>query len=287
MSHARVEEVSDSDPDDMDPSDFDPAKDSIIYREDMEIPMSNTKPPVPIVPPATRQPFSRPAPATAAAASPSPPLFPSSSPQMRRPAVSQGRDIPRSYQCLYAVYFDKSRTRAEGRRVSRKLAVSNPLAKDILDATQLLGLKVGFEPDKLHPKDWSNPGRVRVMLKDEDGEPVNSSIKNKYLLYAHVARYLQSHPTTEQTPFRLRLHGMPIPDKPPGPPATPRGWKISTILPLHSPALTGGGVSDNPFKEAMMEMQAQQGLPGMPGMSAPTGAVPEPKKKKDKKKGKA
>ncbi|KAF3481057.1 signal recognition particle SEC65 subunit [Arthroderma uncinatum] len=283
MSHARVEEVSDSDPDDMDPSDFDPAKDSIIYREDMEIPMTNTMPPVPVIHHTSRpipRPAGRPAPP---AASPSPPLFPSSSPQMRRPAISQGRDIPRSYQCLYAVYFDRTRTRAEGRRVSRKLAVSNPLAKDILDAAQLLGLNVGFEPDKLHPKDWSNPGRVRVMLKDEDGRPANTNIKNKHLLYTHVARYLQSHPTTEQAPFRLRLQGMPVPDKPPGPPATPRGWKIGTILPLHSPALTGGGVSDNPFKEAMMEMQAQQGLPGMP---APAGAASEPKKK-SKKKGKA
>lgn len=89
---------------------------------------------------------------------------------------------------------------------------------------------------------------------------------------------------------------MPVPEKPPGPPATPRGWKISKVLPLHSPALTGGGVSDNPFKEAMKEMQAQQGLPGMPGMpnipgmpgmSSPGNAAPEPKKKKDKKKGKA
>ncbi|KAM5475349.1 signal recognition particle subunit [Microsporum audouinii] len=272
MSHARVEEVSDSDPDDMDPSDFDPAKDSIIYHKDIETPPSNSIPHRPAARPTT--------------ASPSPPLFPSS-PQVHRPSVAQGRDIPRSYQCLYPVYFDKSRTRAEGRRVSRKLAVDSPLAKDILDATQLLGLTVGFEPDKLHPKDWSNPGRVRVMLKDEDRRPASSSIKNKHLLYTHVAQYLQAHPTTEQTPFRLRLHGMPTPDKPPGPPATPRGWKISNILPLHSPALTGGGVSDNPFKEAMKEMQAQQGLPGMPGMSAPASTAPEPKKKKDKKKGKA
>lgn len=172
MSHARVEEVSDSDPDDMDPSDFDPAKDSIIYHKDMEGPSasrSNSSSTMPLRPPARL---------AAASSSPSPPLFPGPQQQMRRPTIAQGRDIPRSYQCLYAVYFDKSRTRAEGRRVSRKLAVESPLAKDILDATQLLGLSVGFEPDKLHPKDWSNPGRVRVMLKDEDGRPAHPSIKN-------------------------------------------------------------------------------------------------------------
>lgn len=43
-------------------------------------------------------------------------------------------------------------------------------------------------------------------------------------------------------------------------------------------------MSDNPFKEAMLEMQ-QQGLGGdMPIMP---GSVPEPKKKKEKKKAKA
>ena len=90
-----------------------------------------------------------------------------------------------------------------------------------------------------------------------------------------------------------------MPEKLPGAPPAPRGWKIGTILPIHSPAYSGGGVSDNPFKEAMAEMQNLQGMPGMPslpgmpgmpglpGMSAePSGSGAE-KKKKDKKKGKA
>lgn len=88
-----------------------------------------------------------------------------------------------------------------------------------------------------------------------------------------------------------------MPEKlPPAPPA-PRGWKIGTILPIHSPAVSGGGVSDNPFKEAMAEMQ-QAGMGGDgPGAGAGTatgtgngggggGGGGEGKKKKDKKKGK-
>jgi signal recognition particle subunit SRP19 len=50
---------------------------------------------------------------------------------------------------------------------------------------------------------------------------------------------------------------------------------------LHSPAVTGGGVSDNPLKDAMREMQ-QQGMGG----DLPSSGGEEPKKKKDKKKGK-
>lgn len=57
---------------------------------------------------------------------------------------------------------------------------------------------------------------------------------------------------------------MPIPEQPIPPPAVPRGWKMNTILPLHSPALSGGGVSENILKDMMQEMQA--------GQSAPAGA---------------
>ena len=51
---------------------------------------------------------------------------------------------------------------------------------------------------------------------------------------------------------------MPTPDKPIPPPAVPRGWKMNSILPLHSPALSGGGVSENILKDMMQEMQAGQ-----------------------------
>ena len=81
------------------------------------------------------------------------------------------------YQCIYPLYFDANRTRAEGRRVGADLAISNPLAREIVDAVQLLGLKTVFEPGKMHPKDWANPGRVRVLVK-EDGKARNSRVKN-------------------------------------------------------------------------------------------------------------
>lgn len=63
---------------------------------------------------------------------------------------------------------------------------------------------------------------------------------------------------------------------------------MGTILPLHSPALSGGGVNENYFKDMMAEMQGQGGLPGMPGMMpGGGGAEVAAPKKKDKKKSKA
>lgn len=58
---------------------------------------------------------------------------------------------------------------------------------------------------------------------------------------------------------------------------------MGTILPLHSMAVTGGGVSENFFKDMMAEMQGQgQGMPNaLSGSIADTNAG---KSKKDKKK---
>ncbi len=79
--------------------------------------------------------------------------------------------------------------------------------------------------------------------------------------------------------MRLRIAGMPPPTKPYTPPAIPRGWKMNTILPLHSPAVSGGGVSENFLKDMMAEMQGDTA-----GASGGSGS--ESKKKKDKKRGK-
>ncbi|KAL9100953.1 MAG: hypothetical protein Q9163_003738 [Psora crenata] len=166
----------------------------------------------------------------------------------------------KTYCCLYPVYFDASRTRSEGRRVGKRQAVKNPLAREIIDALQPLGLKTVFEPGKTHPKDWANPGRVRVGLK-EDNE-----VKNKHHLYKIVSAYLQSHPTTAQSPLRLPIQGIPLPDGPIPPPAVPKGYKINEILPLHSPALSGGGVSENIMKDMLQEMQEQGAGGGIPAM---------------------
>jgi signal recognition particle subunit SRP19 len=99
-----------------------------------------------------------------------------------------------------------------------------------------------------------------------------------------IAKWLRRNPTTEQTPFKLPVQGLPTMKV--VPPAAPRGWKMGTILPLHSPAVTGGGVSENMFKDMMAELQGGEGgVPGLPGAAEGSGG--EKKSKKDKKKNKA
>jgi signal recognition particle subunit SRP19 len=93
----------------------------------------------------------------------------------------------KSYQCIYPIYFDASRSREEGRRVGKDLAVKNPLARDIVDALQQISgqvhvaLQIVFEPSKCHPKDWANPGRVKILIK-KDGKPITAKIANSEFL---------------------------------------------------------------------------------------------------------
>lgn len=167
MSHARVEEVSDSDsdsdPDDMDPADFNPSH--IISPANIPSSSSTSAN-------ATSTPIT-----TSHGGAP-PPTRPQAAPVPAPVPAPDQRDVPRNFHCLYPVYFDQTRTRAEGRKVSRKLAVANPLAREIVDAVQVLGLRAGFEGDKIHPKDWANPGRVRVGMRRENGSMINDEIKN-------------------------------------------------------------------------------------------------------------
>lgn len=89
----------------------------------------------------------------------------------------------KNYQCLYPVYFDSTRSREEGRRVRKEDAIPNPLAREIVDALSHIGatsgvaLQIVMEPTKTHPKDWANPGRVKVLIK-RDGKPISAKIQN-------------------------------------------------------------------------------------------------------------
>ncbi|KAI1165831.1 signal recognition particle, SRP19 subunit [Nemania serpens] len=264
MSHPRIEEVSDSDDDVSDPSegDIDDFQDSDILRA---IPSKPTPTPSPST---TQQQQRQQQQQFTAQQAPQPGLQP---------------DDIKDYQMLYPIYFDASRTRAQGRRVPAHLAVRNPLAREIANACASLRLSPVFEAHRTHPKDWANPGRVRVALKEARARA--HPIRNKHHLYVAVAQHLLAHPTADDSAsLRQGLRGMGLGSlgagggadvyaegKPWPRPAVPRGWKVSELLPAYSAAMTGGGVSENAFKDMMREMQGQGGgaggMPGMPGMN--------------------
>ncbi|KAI5121791.1 hypothetical protein M0805_009783 [Coniferiporia weirii] len=98
----------------------------------------------------------------------------------------------KKWTCIYPIYIDAKRAYGPGtRRVAREKAVWWPLSKDIADATTRLGLGTLHEVQKCHPRDWENPGRVRVQLR-RDGRLVNERIKTKKQLLEAIAFYIQN-----------------------------------------------------------------------------------------------
>ena len=217
------------------------------------------------------------------------PVAPRRMPQMTMPngidpsTINYVQDTTqfKGWMCLYPIYFDANRTVKHGRRLSKEDAVSNPLAKTIADAAKAAGFSIVFEPQKTHPADWANPGRVRVEFWDDKHRPTHRSIRTKNALLAHIGKYLRAHQTTFSDP-----HQVPVPDLPKDAKraAIPLGAAINEIVPLHSPVMSGGGVDSEQLQNMMGGM-----FPGMASMMgdpnsstsspAPTSTAPTPPKK--------
>ncbi len=65
---------------------------------------------------------------------------------------------------LYPAYFDSTRSRAEGRRVPKNLAIPSPRVEEVHSAAKSLGLQAIIDPDRFHSSTpWQKEGRVMIM----------------------------------------------------------------------------------------------------------------------------
>ncbi|KAF7430463.1 signal recognition particle subunit [Pleurotus ostreatus] len=97
----------------------------------------------------------------------------------------------KAWTCIYPIYLDAKRPYTTGeRRVKREKALWWPLSKDIAEAANRLGLGTLHEVNKSHPRDWENPGRVRVLWK-KDGRLMNPIVKTKKVLLEMISMQIQ------------------------------------------------------------------------------------------------
>lgn len=72
---------------------------------------------------------------------------------------------------IWPVYLDSNKTRSEGRRIAKRLAVKSPKLREISSAAEKLGMNPQVEKYKSYPSSWwESSGRVivdRNMSKNE------------------------------------------------------------------------------------------------------------------------
>jgi signal recognition particle subunit SRP19 len=75
---------------------------------------------------------------------------------------------------IWPAYFDQARTRNQGRRVPKSLAVSSPKILEIQEAAQKTGVEFELVPDKGYSKTpWLKTGLLLVEKKGSKEQVIN------------------------------------------------------------------------------------------------------------------
>ena len=78
---------------------------------------------------------------------------------------------------IWPIYFDKTVSRIEGRRVAKKHAVEKPTLEGISKAAKSLKLNPVIEKDCKHPsRNWKSEGRVLVDKKGAKSKILNQIV---------------------------------------------------------------------------------------------------------------
>jgi signal recognition particle subunit SRP19 len=75
---------------------------------------------------------------------------------------------------IWPAYFDQAKTRKNGRRVPKNLAVQSPKILEIQEAVRKLGLDFELVPDKGYPKaPWAKTGMLLIEKKGSKEQVIN------------------------------------------------------------------------------------------------------------------
>ncbi|KAI9249661.1 signal recognition particle, SRP19 subunit [Phascolomyces articulosus] len=110
--------------------------------------------------------------------------------------------VYKNWVCIYPLYIDAGKTQGQGRKVREDIAVKNPHAYHMAIAVQQLGLSVVYEGKK-HPRDWGNPGRVRVQLFGPNKQPMHATIKDRKTLMREIAKRMPKVQETNEKPKNM------------------------------------------------------------------------------------
>ncbi|RZC33894.1 SRP19 domain containing protein [Asbolus verrucosus] len=100
---------------------------------------------------------------------------------------------PERWVCIYPAYINSKKTLAQGRRVPKEKCVENPTHQEMRDVLVAAGFKVGVE-NKLYSRERSKEllyrGRIRVQLRNNDGNPVNKDFPTRESIMFHLCEMI-------------------------------------------------------------------------------------------------
>lgn len=80
---------------------------------------------------------------------------------------------------IWPVYIDSTKSRKEGRRVNKKIAISSPELTEIAKAARKLNLKPKIQEYKSYPGLWwENSGRIIIETENNKKNEILSEISN-------------------------------------------------------------------------------------------------------------
>lgn len=79
---------------------------------------------------------------------------------------------------IWPAYFDQTKTRKQGRRVSKSLAVQSPKVEEITEAAEKLGLRREVAAEAGYPKTpWAKTGMIMVEKKGSKEQTIKKIAK--------------------------------------------------------------------------------------------------------------
>lgn len=122
---------------------------------------------------------------------------------------------------IYPEYFDASLTRAEGRRVSKKIALENPTRMELKISAQKLGYAVEEDKESAYPRQWENPkGLLYLSAKEKDTELVaktvllrNLSKTVKEFARPRIAEHIKQERAKAEAEAKKGKQGKPAPSR--------------------------------------------------------------------------
>ena len=92
---------------------------------------------------------------------------------------------------LTQVYIDANKTIADGRKIPKQFCVAHPQMRELQDVLDHLGFEYAYEDNKSYPRDITQFGRFRVLLKDPiSGEPKVEGITSRRRLLEEMGKHI-------------------------------------------------------------------------------------------------